>query len=458
LPDSHIAADLGSQGGVGVQRVMFSVDGAYLTKSINQVTRVWQISNGRATTRLTFDKPLTGIAFSADSRFLATARLDSSTLNSRIEVWNLESGRQIAAFTHEGAVMFMALSPGARFLATPDTKLGHDIQGGRPAFSTSDLRIWDPTNGKIITTLQHSATLTAAVFSPDTQHLAAAVADGGISVWAIAPGGGTAVARVNQVSGPSDLRFSNDGRYLAAAGGDGATRVWLWRSDDLIQEACSRSTRNLTFEEHQLYLSDQPYTKTCELLPIHSSFIDAGRALASAGDTAGAVSIFERALALGADKKLEPQTEARRLAGEGLAETAVRLATQGQIPDALETLSKALRINPLVETSSLTLNEICWQGGLWGSGKKVIDVCERAVRSDSTNLRIRDSRGLSRAEAGNLAGAIEDFASFVKWGESKPPDVPADEFENRRQWIRALQSGRNPFDDSTLRSMRQPRD
>jgi hypothetical protein len=43
--------------------------------------------------------------------------------------------------------------------------------------------------------------------------------------------------------------------------------VWLVWPEDLIAEACARLTRNLTQEEWERYLGDEPYRKTCPDLP-----------------------------------------------------------------------------------------------------------------------------------------------------------------------------------------------
>jgi len=45
-------------------------------------------------------------------------------------------------------------------------------------------------------------------------------------------------------------------------------RVWLWRPEDLIAEACARLPRNLTREEWQQYIGDEPYRPTCPNLPV----------------------------------------------------------------------------------------------------------------------------------------------------------------------------------------------
>ena len=64
------------------------------------------------------------------------------------------------------------------------------------------------------------------------------------------------------------LAFSPDGTRLATASLDKTAWLWLWRTEDLIAEACKRLPRNLTHAEWRQYLVDEPYRPTCPNLPV----------------------------------------------------------------------------------------------------------------------------------------------------------------------------------------------
>ena len=65
----------------------------------------------------------------------------------------------------------------------------------------------------------------------------------------------------------NDVVFSPDGKYIATASADNTARLWICNIEDLINEASSRLTRNLTPEEWKKYMGDKPYHKIFSNLP-----------------------------------------------------------------------------------------------------------------------------------------------------------------------------------------------
>ena len=222
--------------------------------------------------------------------------------------------------------------------------------------------------------------------------------------------------------------------------------------DDLIAGACSRLTRNLTYEEWQRYLPDEPYRKTCENIPVHPSFIEVGRDLARAGDLDGAVTQFQEALKLESSLDLEPEAEARRFAALALLTEGEKLVERGKVKEAIAAYEQAQTLlDPTLQISADSWNILGWYGSLWGYAVDVMYTCERAVELEPENGFYYDSRGLARALTGDYEGAIEDFQFYVEWGQNKQPE---ELLRKRQDWVRQLKAGRNPFDAATLEALR----
>lgn len=96
-----------------------------------------------------------------------------------------------------------------------------------------------------------------------------------------------------------------------------------------------------------------------------------------------------------------------------------------------------------------TLNNICWNGSLWGHADQILDICEQAVQLEPNNANFHDSRGLARALTGDFKGAVIDFQFFV---DNYLYNVEA--VEARRLWIQELQMGNNPFTQEVLESLK----
>lgn len=97
-----------------------------------------------------------------------------------------------------------------------------------------------------------------------------------------------------------------------------------------------------------------------------------------------------------------------------------------------------------------TWNGLCWWASLNGQAQRAMPACEAAVAPDTTVLAYRDSRGLGRALAGDLAGARVDFAYVV----SRANDGTF--HDTRAGWLSKLRAGENPFTPDVLEDLRKP--
>ncbi len=153
-------------------------------------------------------QPVVGVAFSPDSRRLATASADQA-----IRIWEVASGRLLHTLLgHEGHVLSIAFSPDGQCFASGDV--------------AGVVRLWDARSGQLRQRLEGNSALVMSVsFSPDSRRLAAGYADGMLRLWDVKKS-----ALVRTIAGHAgyalSVTFSPDGRRLASGGADGTLRLW----------------------------------------------------------------------------------------------------------------------------------------------------------------------------------------------------------------------------------------
>ncbi len=154
----------------------------------------------------------------------------------------------------------------------------------------------------------------------------------------------------------------------------------------------------------------------------------------------------------------------------GLVKEADMLTLQGDIEKARNVFEEAVQMAVKRGDAGIN-NEVAWYGTLDKFPDIVLPACSRAIElaKDERKPLLRDTRGVALALTEKFPEAIEDFEAYVAWlkeTEKHELETNTDQAkknaaaykkirEEREEWIGKLKSGRSPFDDPTLMSLRQ---
>ena len=245
---------VGSNGSF-VHSVALSADGRLLGVGSRNGARVYEVPSGKELAHLTHPASVDAIAFSRDAKWIVTGGSDKTA-----RVFRSDSGVEVARLPHEGRIEAVQFSDDGRWLAT----------GG----SDNVVRIFETATWNRIAELTHQSAVTVLTFNDDGRYVATGSLDKTARVFETATG--KEVVRVSLDSRVLDVRFMEHGRYLMVASVTPSlersqeiilTRYML-RPPDLVEDACSRVTRNLTPAEWERYVGTEvPYHKTCAKLP-----------------------------------------------------------------------------------------------------------------------------------------------------------------------------------------------
>lgn len=160
----------------------------------------------------------TAVAFSPDSRLLATGSLDQVA-----RVVDARTGALIASLVgHAGGIVDLAFSPDGTRLVT--------------ASEDGSAKVWETGSGRLLHVLEgHEGRVNSAQFSPDGGRVLTASSDGTARVWDLVSG--RQLAALSQRPTPvSWAAFSPDGQRLVTASADGVARIWNAADGRLLRE------------------------------------------------------------------------------------------------------------------------------------------------------------------------------------------------------------------------------
>ncbi|MGH9418673.1 MAG: WD40 repeat domain-containing protein, partial [Thermoanaerobaculia bacterium] len=181
---------------------------------------------------------LAQFSFSPDSRSVAVQHQKT------VSIVELASGRIVAEMTHEPTVAATAFSPDSKFVAT----CGADCM----------VRLSEIATGALVMRFSHDSPVTHLTFCDDGSLLATGTTSK-VSIWTTE---GEEICRVECDVQPQALSFTPDGHCLVLQLPDGThTNIWLDLAR-LTAASRQRLTRNLTLEEWQEFMGEEPYRRT----------------------------------------------------------------------------------------------------------------------------------------------------------------------------------------------------
>lgn len=198
---------------------ILSPDLTLVAATLNEIIRIRSIDTGELVCALKHERNICRVAFSSDSRLLASTSHDLA-----MRIWRVDTGMCIQTLLHDTSLIHSVAF-------SNDSKLVASVADG------TTVVVWDIHEGKLLQTLVgHSDQITAMAFSPDSAQIASASYDRTIRIWNI--DAGREHFRAGQLHGRvGSLVLSPDSKFVAvvcAVGLYALLRIWRLGTPKLL--------------------------------------------------------------------------------------------------------------------------------------------------------------------------------------------------------------------------------
>jgi eukaryotic-like serine/threonine-protein kinase len=238
-----------------VRSVSFSPDGKKIVSGSGDKTlKIWDAALGQEILTLReHTGEVTSASFSPDGKRIVSGSGDGS-----LKIWDATSGKKILTFNgHTGWVSSVSFSPDGKKIVSAsvaednplkiwDAYTGQEISklkgkrhtsnvnsvsfspdGKRIVSGSNDktLKIWDVTNGQILTLKGHTKYVTSVSHSPDGKRIVSGSGDGSLKIWDATSG--QEILTFKGHTGPVEsVGFSPDGKKIVSGSYDKTLKIW----------------------------------------------------------------------------------------------------------------------------------------------------------------------------------------------------------------------------------------
>ncbi|NEQ40988.1 MAG: hypothetical protein F6K40_34155, partial [Okeania sp. SIO3I5] len=205
-----------------------------------------EIRNNKTTATLNPQGNINAVAFSPDSKIIATASDDNT-----IQLFDTATGNSMATLSHQGSVNAVAFSPQPNdksseshiILTASDDKTARLWQtaAGNGMITLKDSsyllafspdgktiangsRIWDASTGKEVATFKHQSSGNTVAFSPDSKTIVTGGSNHTFGLWDATTG--KLIANLRHQGQVDAVAFSPDGKTIATTSYDHTARLW----------------------------------------------------------------------------------------------------------------------------------------------------------------------------------------------------------------------------------------